>query len=76
MIERYVKLEKINDVKDFVDRVSRYDYQVDVVSGSYVLSAKSIMGIFSLDLSEPLKLKIHAEQCEDLIEEIQPYLAD
>lgn len=76
MIERYVKLEKINDVKDFVERVSGFEYKVEVVSDTYILSAKSIMGIFSLDLTEPLKIRVHADSCDDLLESISPYLVD
>lgn len=76
MVERYVSLEKINDVKDFVEIVSRYDYKVDIISDTYVLSAKSIMGIFSLDLTKPLKLRIHADSCEDLLADIAPYLSE
>ncbi|MDM8102464.1 MULTISPECIES: HPr family phosphocarrier protein [Oceanobacillus] len=76
MIERYVKLDKINDVKDFVERVSRFEYKAEVISDTYILSAKSIMGIFSLDLTEPLKLRIHADSCDDLLESISPYLVD
>lgn len=76
MIERYVRLEKINDVKDFVEVVSRYDYKVEVISDTYVLSAKSIMGIFSLDLTEPLKVRIHDDNCDDLLADIADYIHD
>lgn len=76
MVERYVSLEKINDVKDFVEIVSRYDYKVEIISDTYVLSAKSIMGIFSLDLTKPLKLRIHADNCDDLLADIASYLSE
>ncbi|WP_152658600.1 HPr family phosphocarrier protein [Oceanobacillus sp. CFH 90083] len=76
MIERYVKLEKINDVKDFVERVSTFEYKVEVISDTYILSAKSIMGIFSLDLTKPLKIRVHADSCDDLLESISIYLVD
>ncbi|MFD1412198.1 HPr family phosphocarrier protein [Oceanobacillus jeddahense] len=76
MVERYVRLEKINDVKDFVEIVSRYDYKAEVISDTYILSAKSIMGIFSLDLTEPLKLRVHADNCDDLLADIASYLHD
>ena len=54
-------LSSINDVKDFVNIVSKYDFDVDLTSGRYVVDAKSIMGIFSLDLSKPIDLNIHAD---------------
>ena len=50
-----IMLSSINDVKDFVNIVSKYDFDVDLVSGRYVVDAKSIMGIFSLDLSKPIE---------------------
>ena len=76
MVERTVKLEKINDVKEFVETMTKFDYQVDIISGRYVMNAKSILGIFSLDLTQPLTLKIHADECDDLLEAIKPYLVD
>lgn len=76
MVERTVKLEKINDVKEFVETMTKFDYQVDIISGRYVMNAKSILGIFSLDLTQPLTLKIHADKCDDLLEAIKPYLVD
>ena len=54
-------LSSINDVKDFVNIVSRYDFDVDLTSGRYVVDAKSIMGIFSLDLSKPILVEVHSE---------------
>ena len=54
-------LSSINDVKDFVNIVSRYDFDVDLTSGRYVVDAKSIMGIFSLDLSKPIFVEVHSD---------------
>lgn len=76
MVERTIKLEKINEVKAFVEMITQFDYQVDIISGRYIMNAKSILGIFSLDLTQPLTLKIHADQCDDLLEALEPYLAD
>ena len=56
-----IALNQINDVKNFVNIVNRYDYEMDLTSGRYVVDAKSIMGIFSLDLSKPIDLNIHAD---------------
>ena len=55
-----ININTINDVKDFVTIVSRCEYDVDIVSGRYAIDAKSIMGIFSLDLSKELTLNIHS----------------
>ena len=60
-----IMLKSINDVKDFVNIVNKYDFDVDLSSGRYVVDAKSIMGIFSLDLSKPIKVEIHTPDCEN-----------
>lgn len=70
MVEFNMMLNSINDVKDFVNTVSRYDFDVDLVSGRYVVDAKSIMGIFSLDLSKPIKAEIHADDASQFLAEI------
>lgn len=66
MFTRNIKLTTINNVKDFVDDVNKFDEDVDISVGNYVIDAKSIMGIFSLDLSRELSLTVHApeETCE------------
>lgn len=58
MTELKIKLAAIDDVKNFVNIAARFNCEIDVVSGRYVVDAKSIMGLFSLDLSCPLLLKI------------------
>ena len=62
-----ISLNSIDKVKSFVNDITKFDYDFDLVSGRYVIDAKSIMGIFSLDLSKPIDLNIHAE---DNVEEI------
>ena len=56
-----ISLDSIDKVKAFVNEISKFDCDFDLVSGRYVIDAKSIMGIFSLDLSKPINLNIHAE---------------
>lgn len=56
-----VQLSAINDVKEFVSAVSMFDFDVDLISGRYKVDAKSIMGIFSLDLSKPIDLEVHTD---------------
>ena len=70
-----ININTINDVKDFVTIVSRCDYDVDIVSGRYAIDAKSIMGIFSLDLSKELTLNIHSDDCADFLDAISKYIA-
>ena len=70
-----ISLNSIDKVKAFVNTIARYDEDFDLVSGRYVLDAKSIMGIFSLDLSKPIDLCIHAEEDLDaVLEMLKPYL--
>ena len=69
-----IMLATINDVKNFVSEVSMCDYDVDLLSGRYAVDAKSIMGIFSLDLSKPITLNIHAEDDAAILEALKPYL--
>ncbi len=56
-----ISLNSIDKVKSFVNDISKFDFDFDLVSGRYVIDAKSIMGIFSLDLSKPISLNIHAD---------------
>ena len=70
-----ISLNSIDKVKSFVNDISRFDYDFDLVSGRYVIDAKSIMGIFSLDLSKPIELNIHAaEGADDVLETLKPYI--
>ena len=70
-----ISLNSIDKVKSFVNDLSRFDYDFDLVSGRYVIDAKSIMGIFSLDLSKPIELNIHAgEGAEDVLAVLKPYI--
>jgi len=72
-----IMLNTINDVKDFVNIVCGFEFDVDLISGRYIIDAKSIMGIFSLDLSQQITLKIHAEEPEltEILESLKPYIA-
>lgn len=62
-----ISLNSIDKVKAFVNEVTKYDAEFDLVSGRYVIDAKSIMGIFSLDLSKQIDLNIHSENNIDEI---------
>lgn len=71
-----ISLNSIEKVKSFVHEITKYDYDFDLVSGRYVIDAKSIMGIFSLDLSKEIELNIHADndEVEDILNTLNPYL--
>lgn len=65
----------MESVKDFVNSVSHYPYEIDLHSGRYVVDAKSLLGIFSLDLAKPIVCEIYNDNCEELLKEINKYIA-
>ena len=75
MREVKIFLGTIERVKDFVNEVSHLECDVDIVSGRYVIDAKSIMGIFSTDLSKPVNVRIHAQgaEAEKALQVVQKY---
>ncbi len=74
MKELTVKISTINDVKNFVSTVMLFGYDIDLISGRYAIDAKSIMGIFSIDLSKELKLVAHTNDTAELEEAIAQYI--
>ena len=74
-----ISLNSIDKVKSFVNEITKFDYDFDLVFGRYVIDAKSIMGIFSLDLSKPIHLNIHADNPADvdtILEVLTPYICE
>ena len=70
-----ISLNSIDKVKAFVNEISKFDCDFDLVSGRYVIDAKSIMGIFSLDLSKPIDLNIHADSnVDDILAALDAYI--
>ncbi len=71
-----IKLSLAENVKTFVSIVNRYPYDVDLRSGRHVVDAKSILGIFSLDLSKPITIEVYEDNCDELMEEIKSFILD
>ena len=72
-----ISLNSIDKVKSFVNDITKFDSDFDLVSGRYVIDAKSIMGIFSLDLSKPIELNIHAEEnVQEILDALAPYVIE
>ena len=73
-----ISLNSIEKVKSFVNDIARFEADFDLVSGRYVIDAKSIMGIFSLDISKPIELNIHADDKDlaDILAAIKPYVVE
>ena len=65
MKSKNVLLNSITDVKEFVTIVSTFGSDIDLVSGRYIIDAKSIMGIFSLDLTKPITVQIASDEQAD-----------
>ena len=71
-----ISLNSIDKVKSFVNAITQFNFDFDLISGRYVIDAKSIMGIFSLDLPKPIDLAIHAGDTDmaEIMEALKPYL--
>lgn len=78
MSEVKILLDTIDKVKSFVATTIKLDVELDLVSGRYVIDAKSILGIFSMDLSKPLLLQIHAkeDEAEEILEMLREYAVE
>ena len=70
-----ISLNSIDKVKSFVNDITKFDYDFDLVSGRYVIDAKSIMGIFSLDLTKPIQVDVHTDDASAIEAELAPYIA-
>ncbi len=73
-----ISLNSIEQVKEFVGYANASKFDIDLISGRYVVDAKSIMGIFSLDLTKQLELSVHAsaEEAADFMDEIKAFIVD
>jgi len=70
-----IVLSNVQDVRDFVNLVVLIDYEVDLAQGRYLIDAKSIMGIFSLDLLSPITVVAHTEYADDFFEKLERFKA-
>ena len=71
-----IKLSLAENVKSFVNIASLYPYDIDLRVGRHVVDGKSILGIFSLDLSKPIKMEIHSDDCDAFLKEIQRFIVE
>lgn len=74
MVKCMIHLASISDVRKFVDAVSRFSGDVDLQSDRYLVDAKSIMGIFSLDLMKPVAMVIHSDNADSLLADIDEFI--
>lgn len=68
-----ISLEMAQRVKEFVAITQNYAYEILLKSGKYVVDAKSILGIFSLDLSQPLVVEVYSDDCDDLMNALKKF---
>lgn len=71
-----INLAAAENVKDFVRITEQYEHDVDIRSGRFVVNAKSILGIFSLDLSKHLVVEIYSDDCDELLEKLKPFIVE
>ena len=73
MTKALVKFDDYHSIPSFVWKVSEYPFDIDLVSGRYYIDAKSVMGIFGLDLSKEIKMVMHEDGpiCEELLNELK-----
>ncbi len=71
-----IKLNTIEDVRDFVNAVASTDIDIDLSSGRYIVDGKSIMGIFSLDLLNPVSLTAHSDDCDELFTKLEKFIIE
>ncbi len=71
-----IMLKSIKDVQNLVNLVNKYDFDIDLISDRYVIDAKSIMGIYSLDLTKPISVRAHTEDTAEFLAELAPFIVD
>ena len=75
MKETRIMLSNVQDIRNFVNEVILVDYDVDLVQGRYTIDAKSIMGIFSLNLRSPITLVAHTDNADEFFARIEKFAA-
>ncbi len=73
MLEKTIILKSFEDVKKFVDIANEKSYDIELLSGKYIVNAKSIMGVFSLDLTKPIVMVAHTDTHAELLRQVAPF---
>lgn len=73
MLEKSLMLRSMDDVKKFVDIANTKSYDIELMSGKYIINAKSIMGVFSLDLTKPVTMVAHCDSVAELARQVAPF---
>ena len=73
MLEKTLKLNSFDQVKEFVELACTKDYDIELMSGKYIVNAKSIMGVFSLDLTKPVIMVAHCDTVAELARQVEGF---
>ncbi|MNI84639.1 PTS HPr component phosphorylation site [compost metagenome] len=76
MVTKKILLKSVDDIKSFVDQASLVECEVDLISGRYTVNAKSIMGVFSLDLTGTVTINIYEDSCGDFLKKIEKFIVN
>ena len=71
-----IELGMAESVKKFVNVLNKYPYEIDLRSGRFLIDAKSLLGIFSLDLSKPVIMEVHDDNCDDLLANLKEFIVE
>ena len=71
-----IMLSSIEAVKKFVTLTNRYDFPINLTTDKYKIDAKSIMGVFSLDLSKPVTIQVESDDPQDFLEKVKSFYAE
>lgn len=74
MKKAIIRLPGVNSVQKFVHKVNEYGYEVDLYSHRFVIDAKSILGVLSINRDEPLEMHIYNDKCDDLLEDLAEFI--
>jgi phosphocarrier protein HPr len=74
MYSTTIQLSSIEAVKKFVTLTNSYDFPINLTTDKYKIDAKSIMGVFSLDLSKPVEIVVESDNADDFIAQLEPFM--
>ena len=74
MVTKTIKLSLLENAKLFTEIASRYDFDIDLKVGRYIVNGKSVLGVCSLDMSKPITVEIYSDDCADFLEKIKAFV--
>ena len=68
-----VQLPLTEKAKEFVRLAQSYPYEILLKSGKFVVNAKSLLGVLSLDHSKPITVEVYGDDCDELMQQLHAY---